>query len=452
MPRYEITAQALKWLCVILAERFGHTWNLLRTGTELMLKLHGAEGEIIFDRLEDCFTEPRSDFPFTLWDATAEGWLSVLALPLPAPGVARLPSPLIEKKDTRHVIHFDILGLAYWMFARIEEIGRSELDEHERFAAKSSHALKNGYIERPIVDEWLHILAQVIQRQWPGIVLRLHSFRMLVSHDVDMPSRYAFRSPASFLRAMAGDLVVRKKIFDALLAPWVRLQSKQALHPRDPYNTFDYIMDVSEHHGLTSAFYVLCGQTDVSRDADYDIDHPAIRTLLRRISQRGHEIGLHLSYGAFKDPESIEREFSRLRSTCEKEGVRQTCWGSRMHYLRWAQPVTIRALDRAGITYDTTLTYADHAGFRCGTCFEYPAFDAQDNRQLAIIIRPLIAMECTVLEKRYMGICNISESINYFNGLLGTCKSVKGVFSILWHNTEFDITKNRIVYKKLMAQ
>jgi len=35
----------------------------------------------------------------------------------------------------------------------------------------------------------------------------------------------------------------------------------------------------------------------------------------------------------------------------------------------------LRAWADAGMDYDSTLSYADRPGFRCGTCSEYPAFD-----------------------------------------------------------------------------
>ena len=66
-----------------------------------------------------------------------------------------LVSPPIEPRADRHVVHYDIIGLTYWMLARVEEIGRTDLDNHQRFPATSSHAYKYGYIDRPVVDEWL---------------------------------------------------------------------------------------------------------------------------------------------------------------------------------------------------------------------------------------------------------------------------------------------------------
>ncbi len=64
------------------------------------------------------------------------------------------------------------------------------------------------------------------------------------------------------------------------------------------------------------------------------------------------------------------------------------------------------------MSYDSTLGYADHAGFRCGTCFEYPAFDPVADKQLNLRIRPLIAMECSVTADRYMGLGTGSDAFN----------------------------------------
>ena len=58
------------------------------------------------------------------------------------PGLNFIPLPLIEKGNRCHIIHFDIIGLTYWMLARIEEIGRTDLDAHQRLLSTSSHAFK----------------------------------------------------------------------------------------------------------------------------------------------------------------------------------------------------------------------------------------------------------------------------------------------------------------------
>ena len=45
------------------------------------------------------------------------------------------------------------------------------------------------------------------------------------------------------------------------------------------------------------AFYFIAGGNHPN-DAWYRIDQPVIRRLLRRIHERGHEIGIHFSYMA----------------------------------------------------------------------------------------------------------------------------------------------------------
>jgi len=446
------TPPALTWLETILHERFSHHFSLTQQDNQLTMRLPDAVGVILFDTLIPAFHRAGSDAPCSQWDAAAQGYTAALGLPLPAPGTATLPAQLIEPIAQGHAVHYDILGLTYWMLARLEEVNppASVLDNHGRFPATASHAYLHGYLARPVVDEWLHILGQVIQKTWPALQLKQHQFSMKVSHDVDGPSRYAFRSAAGIVRAMAGDVLKRADLKSALLAPWVRLHSQTALHPADPANTFDWIMDVSERHGLKSAFYFICGRTDPAKDADYEPEHPAIRTLMRRIHARGHEIGLHPSYGSYQTPAIIQTEAARLRRIAAEEGITQPEWGGRMHYLRWQHPTTLRAWDLAGLTYDSTLSYADRPGFRCGTCFEYPAFDPVAYQALRLRVRPLIAMECTVMAPRYMGLGTGQAALDKFNELKNACKAVAGCFTLLWHNSQFDTGAERVLYENVI--
>jgi hypothetical protein len=122
-----------------------------------------------------------------------------------------------------------------------------------------------------------------------------------------------------------------------------------------------------------------------------------------------------------------------------------------MHYLRWEHPTTLRAWADAGMAYDSTLSYADRPGFRCGTCFEYPAFDPVTQEVLSLHVRPLIAMECTVMAPRYMGLGNGDAALAKFVALKNTCRAVGGCFTLLWHNTQFDSQADRQIYQHVLA-
>jgi hypothetical protein len=446
------SAAIICWLQQILLARYGHEFTVQMldlSALRLSLPDDTSQRWVEIDTIG--FSRGTSSLPFTVWDAAADGWLSALGKPLPAPGADSLPSPVIEQTKQGYRIHYDILGLTYWMLSRHEEVGRIDLDEHGRFPATSSHAFKHGYLERPVVDEWLHILGQVIHRVWPQLKLGQPQFSIKPSHDLDQPSRYGFRNTRGIIRGMAGDVLKRGDFKSALLAPWIRMNSKKSLHPADPGNTFDWIMDVSEHHGLTSSFYIFGGRTEPTKDADYELEHPAIRELMRRIHNRGHEIGLHSSYGAYQQPDVIAAEAARLKRVCAEEAIQQHAWGGRMHYLRWDTPTTLYGLERAGMSYDGTLSYADRPGFRCGTCFEYPAFDPVASKQLKLLIRPLIAMECAVMNKEYMGLGASPSALAKFIQLKDACRAVGGTFTLLWHNSVFMTPNLRRIYQDVLA-
>lgn len=382
-------------------------------------------------------------------DLEAQGWRHVVGKPLPAPGVGGFDRPVIEAHRKGFAIHYDILGFAYWMLSRSEEVGREDLDEHGRFPATSSHAYRHGYLDRPVVDEWLDLLRQVVQRLWPGLKLTGSGFKMSVSHDVDVPSDYAFCTPVQMLRAIGGDILKRGDVGSAIRRSRAWMDDRR-LHAADPYNTFGWIMDMSERRGLTSAFYFVCGRTEPSRDPRYEVDSPAIRALIRLIHRRRHEIGLHPSYDTYLDADAIKREAQTLFRVCSEEGVSQHAWGGRMHYLRWSNPITPHAWQDAGMTYDTTLGYADLPGFRCGTCFEYMAIDPVARQPLELRIRPLIAMDVTVLAQSYMGLGATPAARDEFTRLKDRCRSVGGSFALLWHNNLLATREQRDVYQTVL--
>ncbi|WP_370679874.1 polysaccharide deacetylase family protein [Comamonas sp. GB3 AK4-5] len=445
-----VSSAALAWLQVILEERFGHAFSLhTRPDNTLIMSLPGDLRCISLALDSSTFSRTDSNLPCAQWSAAAEGWHTALLGNLPAPGKAALDKVLITSTANGLHIDYDILGLAYWMLTRQEEVGRTDLDEHGRFPAVASHAYRHNYLERPVVDEWLHVLGQVVAKTWPTLILRQHTFSIKVSHDVDGPSRYGFRSWRGIVRGMGGDVFRRGDLVGALRAPWIRWRTKTELHPLDPSNTFEWIMDLSERHGLVSAFYFICGRTS-SLDADYQPEHPAIRTLMRRIHQRGHEIGLHPSYGSYQKPDVIRTEALRLRRIAEEEGLVQSEWGGRMHYLRWEQPTTLRAWADAGMSYDSTLGYADRPGFRCGTCFEYPAFDPIENKELPLRVRPLVAMECTVMSPLYMGLGTGDIALNKFQQIKNACCALGGCFTLLWHNSQFEMQSKQALYEEIL--
>ena len=355
----------------------------------------------------------------------------------------------IQEREIR--LGLDVLGSAFFMLSRYEELVSSERDKYDRFPASASVAYKAGFLDRPIVNEYVEILWHCLKHLWSGLQRRPHAFRIRLSHDVDQPFLLLKNSLPQVARTMAGEAFRRKNPVGAMKRP-VQWAASRLFGPEfDPVYTFNRIMDLGEHHGLHSAFYFIPSVSAGPPDYRYGIGEPGIRRLMSDIAARGHEIGYHASLETYQDAELIQKELGLLQDACGKIGVRQPLNGSRQHYLRVRVPLTLRNLASAGLAYDTTLGFADHAGFRCGTCWEYPFYDLEERRTLTILERPLIVMECSVMDKQYMGMGAGKETLEYMLRLAGHCRRMEGDFTLLWHNTRLVSPRERWVFEELLS-
>jgi hypothetical protein len=361
-----------------------------------------------------------------------------------------LPSRLVTMESNAVQIHFDLLGTIFYILIRAEEMLNPIRDEHGRFPAAASHAYREGYLHRPVVDELVEILWGCMKHLWPGLERQSREFRMKVTHDVDVPFNIAFIPPRQILRSMGGDVIKRKNPKQAFLRGLNWASVKLGNNAQDPCYTFDFIMDVAEKDGLQDDFYFIPKNTH-SFDGVYDLEHPRIRKLMKYISRRGHKIGYHGSYMTYQDPGKTKEEVAHLKKVARSLGIEQEEWGGRQHYLRWEAPTTWRNYAEAGLHYDTSLSYADYAGFRCGTCHPFPVFDLEQNRELSLMEYPLIVMECSVLGEKYMGLPP-DEAYDYMVQLKNTCRKYGGCFTLLWHNSYFAGDEEKRLYQEIVAQ
>ncbi|MEM0488462.1 MAG: polysaccharide deacetylase family protein [Candidatus Bathyarchaeia archaeon] len=427
------------------------------TGSETKIRLLGSLGEEVI-----CW-------PDVLFQTSKEKWCTVSSLPhtpLPTWNVAQdLPEAKVVKSvlpviygepldDQRWFEHsgqeirlgLDIAGSIFFMLTRYEELVLSDRDEHGRFPAKASLAYRENFLDRPIVDEYVEILWACIKRLWPNLERKKQMYWVWLSHDVDEPLAIVGRPWHKVFRSVMGDLIKRQSIDLAIQRLVARATGN---YERDPYNTFAFIMDLSERYGLKSTFFFKAGCTNPRFDANYSIDNPWVQKLMRTIHERGHEIGLHPSYESYNRYEVMRAEYRKLVQSVEQLGIFQEQWGSRQHFLRWENPITWQILDEVGLDYDATLGFADHVGFRCGTCREFPVFNLRTRQTLRLRERPLIAMDTTLLSHRYMKL-QAEEVLEQIRALSTTCRDYSGIFSLLWHNTSLAQSVQKKLFLNIM--
>jgi hypothetical protein len=359
--------------------------------------------------------------PDVLFATAPEAWLTPASLPSVRRAADGLPVLYGSEDDV------DVLGSAFFMLTRYEELVVADRDRFGRFPAAASVATREGFLDTPIVDAYVERLWEALNAAWPRLRRAPRAYEVVLTHDIDDPLTTLEHGPRDVVRQLGGDLVRRR---DPRLAGR-RLRSLIGDHGVDPNNTFDFLMDVSERHGLRSAFYFLAHRDERPRPGPYLFEHPWVRALIGRIARRGHEIGIHPSHCTYRDAERTREELARLRRVAEGQGVQQEHWGGRQHFLRWANPDTWRNWEAAGLRYDSTLAYSEAVGFRAGTCHPYRAFDLQARRPLDLQERPFQVMDVALLSSMALPLDAARATVLQ---IAAECRRYRGSLGILWHN------------------
>lgn len=439
---------------IILNDFWGIAYDVkIHSEQTICIEAEGARIEIpstFFSVAEKKWLKPESlpVQPLEYYD-TRELGLEINLTDAIVPVIYGLPSCNIERRRIR--LGLDIPGSVFFMLSRYEEAVKQDRDEHRRFPAKASLAYQQDFLDRPIVNEYVEILWACMKHLWPALERKRREFRTMVSADVDFPYSYGSKNFNLMLRQFGGDIINRRNPVLAIHNVLNYGRAKQGDFSSDPLlRNFEWMMDVNEAAGNRVAFYFITDHTDPGKDGYYSIHEPVIRTLIRSIHKRGHEIGLHASYNSLQDEAQTRKEVDILRKVMEEEGVKQDCIGSRQHFLRWETPATAQHLEAAGLTYDTTLSFAGYAGFRCGTCYEYPFYDVIKRQALKLIERPLIVMEKSVFDNGYIGKSAGKDGQAVFENFKLLCRKFSGDFSVLWHNNQFPNRQAREIYKTVI--
>lgn len=351
-----------------------------------------------------------------------------------------------KKEQNFDLLYQDLFGSVFYYITCFEEYLSCSRDKHDRVL------VDNDFFDRPIADELLERFWQDLSSKWPSLKREDKAFKIFTTCDVDTPFLNSSRSIKTTIKKMVGDVIRRKSLKECSLTLFRYFDYKLGTYFLDPYyQSIFYIMKKNEEKGLRAAFYFICDSKNLELDATYKITDKNIEKLMLEIIKRGHEIGIHGSYETYKDRDQYEKEFISLRDQLIELGINNPVIGGRQHYLRWDPRVTPNIMNDVGQVYDTTLGYAERAGFRCGTSHEFHMYDLSARRKLNLIQRPLILMESSVIFKSYMNYGYTDKALEFMLNLKSKCKNSHGMFTLLWHNSHFTSSEDKKFYEKLLS-
>jgi len=333
----------------------------------------------------------------------------------------------------------DIFASSFFMLTRWEEYVNNEKDTHNRFPATESLALKNNFLDRPVVNEYIEMLKNMLLLLDNSLSFKTYEYKLILTHDID--HIYAWDSFKKFALNLARDLIKRtsiKNFFNSIIYyVQVKLKIKN-----DPYDTYDYIMNLSESVGVKSYFFFMAeGLT--SYDNHYKSSSKEAKEIVSNILSRGHHVGIHPTYNAYNNKEQFTKEKKEL----ERNFNTKITFG-REHYLRFELPTTWKIWEDNGMLWDSTMNYTDRDGFRCGICYEYPLFNILARKPLRLREKPLIVMDANTIDE-----LSPTEMERSIKDLIIKVKKYNGEFVFLWHNSSYDTVKwqkYKSVYKNII--
>jgi hypothetical protein len=325
---------------------------------------------------------------------------------------------LFPSNDTGYGIAFDLFGAIFYCLSRYEEYQDFTGDQHDRFSATESHAHINSYLERPVVDEWVQLMRELIEDDWQIKLPKPKPFQILPTIDVDVAWAYLHRKPIHPIGSQLKKLV---KGQEDLLE-----EQRQAYKTgKDPFDTFDLLKEKIQE--FNNHYFFLCNFA-LPFDTTYFLDRGEFKKLIKE-QDTFATVGVHPSYESYGVQIKIQQEKEWLEKT-----IGRSIKTSRQHYLKLSMPYTYRDLIASDISSDFSMGYADRCGFRAGTSIPFYFYDLLKEESTDLLIHPFSVMDVTLKDyQKY----NIEQAIETINKIKETLKTVNGQFSFIWHNSSF---------------
>jgi len=359
----------------------------------------------------------------------------------------------------------NLLRSVTYLFSGAEEPrlkSREFFDEYGRINARKIRGIRKKFFKMPIIEIYQEILFKIFKdickRNNVLIVQKwFHPFNHKVSvcltHDVDivayMPFRFVMESFIDKKKIKEGAL----RFFLALIyhastfffkahlserRDTYNLLPKQIVEsflPYNPYWNFILFDRIEKEFKADSSTYFF--QTGLSRkdfeglfnivEIDYTVDSLFISRIMRKLRQKGYEIGLHGSISSYKDIKHMQAEKLKIANIIGTQRI-----GTRQHRLLMNVPGTWRLQSEVGFIYGATYGYAHDVGFRAGTGFPFNPWDVERKMKLPILEIPLIIHDGTFFQEQFLNY-SADKALEVCRRFFDVIGKYNGVITLLWH-------------------
>jgi hypothetical protein len=320
--------------------------------------------------------------------------------------------------NPKSTLPFDLFAASFYLISRYEEYLPFKKDDFGRFSAKESLAYKNGFLNRPVVNEYAVLLKNSILEKYPTLKTNQPKFEYINTFDID--SIYAFKGKG-FLRTFGGFI---KDIASLNTKQLVKRYQVVFKNQKDPLDVFNELFNVLEKYPFKTIFFILSGKYG-KYDKNIPLTNQYFKKLIHTFSNN-YLLGIHPSYASNLNKKLLQNELSNLQSiaNCSVNLSRQ-------HYLKLQFPETYETLLSLNIHNDYTMGFHDANGFRASCCRPFKFFNLKTNEETSLTIHPFCFMDATF---RYYKNSSIASAFEEIKQLIDINHKYNGLCYALWHN------------------
>lgn len=351
-------------------------------------------------------------------------------------------------KNNQIILDFDIIGTSFFLLAQVEEVFSSSFDAHNRFTFKNSLLCENVY-DYPVVDEYLSILKHCFKSLFGINKFKKRNSQVFITSDFDYFNDYRYKRFGTCFKSVIKSYLsnINLKFSDHFI-PLIDFINHKILKKNlsDRYEDgINYFLNIAKDSNYKYICFIIPYTTHIFDGTDlYSLKQNDKQ--LKNIKNSNCLLGVHPGYDCAFNFDLMKKSIS-IFSSIQPNDVH-----CRMHFLRWNAKSIVYELEKCGVKYDYSLGFADYAGFRCGTSYEFNLFDWHNLRESNILEYPLICMDASVLKKNYQGFGFTELCLNRISKLSSLCSKYNGNFNLLWHNSELDTDFKRHFFCKILKK
>lgn len=315
---------------------------------------------------------------------------------------------------------FDIFAASFYLLSRYEEYLPHDKDMYGRYAHQNSLAFNEGFLNIPLVNQWLLLFKKSLKQKFSSLTIKNASFSFFPTYDIDEAYSYKHKDGLRNAGAITKGLVkgefkrlsLRRKVLNGIV--------------KDPYDAYEWMDELNSKYNLQPKYFFLVPEKTGKYDRNILPKEKELQVLIKQHNEK-YSVGIHPSWQSGDDYSLLKKEIQTVESITEKELTT-----SRQHFIRFTLPDTFRNLIDVGIKEDYSMGYGSINGFRASVASSFFWYDLEKEEQTRLLLHPFCYMEAnSFYEQKITAQDALDEMLHYLNEV----KKVNGRLITIWHNT-----------------